>query len=141
MQQANCLLFQKGKFVHPAWYKQQLFCSISPHSSLSAQRPSSKPTNNPSHFSSRTILELQEHEELQYSRITTEVFGQPSPLTLVQPMVLREQQEGFAKTAQLLRQNWHVPTNRQSWKQCGWLTIILSVPFKHCSERSWLRGC
>lgn len=141
MHRLNCLPPQQGEFVHAAWYKQHSCCAVPPHMPpfWLSDHPRRPPVTHLTLL--RTCLQLQEHEELQYSRITPKALGQPSPLTLVWSMVLGEQQEDFAKAAQLLQQYWHGPTNRQVWKQCRWATIILSVPFKHCSQKSWPRGC
>ena len=63
-------LSERGICLSSTVQTAQLFCSTSPHTFLSAPWPSSKLNSNPSHFLSRTFLQLQEHEELQYSRIT-----------------------------------------------------------------------
>lgn len=48
--------------------------------------------------------------------------------------------EGFANTAQLLRHHWHIPTNGQSWKQGGGVTIISSVPLHTVHRRAGQEG-
>ena len=128
---------QEGESVHPARHRQHRYSAALPH--IPPFHPHSPPGTLLTLF--RTVSQLQEHEELQYSRITPRASGQPSPPTPARSTALGERQAGFHKhrTAAEATLRARTASTAVCWR--AWVAAIFSVPWRHRSQKSWPRGC